>query len=178
VTYSMDDQIDPVAVALNGAVARLHHILRRIAAQRGGHPAPLPDAQVELLLLIQRRPGISVKEAAEALRTAPNTVSTLVGDLVGAGLLERGRDPHNRRVVRLELTDRAHLRLGEYLRRRQVILAEALAMLDATAMAELAAAVLHLKRLEDLVGSVADQPAAPADPATTGTPVHVTDRHS
>jgi DNA-binding MarR family transcriptional regulator len=171
----MDDQIDPVAVALNGAVARLHHVLRRMAARRGG-PATLPDAQVELLRLVQRRPGISVKEAAEALRTAPNTVSTLVGDLAGAGLLRRDRDPGNRRVVRLELTEGAHQRLDEYLRRRQLILAEALATLDATALAELAAAVPHLMRLEDLVGAVADQPAAPADLERPEAPVRVADR--
>lgn len=136
-----------VADALSGAVARLHHVLRRAAA---GSPQ-LPDAQVGLLRVVERQPGISVKEAAEQLRTAANTVSTLVGELVGAGLLVRTRDPGNRRVVRLDLTAAARRRLAEYAARRRAILAEALAGLDPAALADLGRAVAHLRRVEELL---------------------------
>jgi DNA-binding MarR family transcriptional regulator len=136
-----------VADALSGVLARLHHVLRRSAA---GEPG-LPDAQVGLLRLVERHPGVSVKEAADQLRTAANTVSTLVGELVDAGLLTRTRDPQNRRVVRLHLTAGARRRLAEYAARRRAILAGALAELDPRALAELDRAVGHLHRLEDLL---------------------------
>ena len=137
-----------VADALSGAIARLHHVLRRAAA---GSPQ-LPDAQVGLLRVVERQPGISVKEAAEQLRTAANTVSTLVGELVGAGLLVRTRDPENRRVVRLDLTAAARRRLAEYAARRRAILAEALVGLDPGGpVADLGRAVAHLRRVEELL---------------------------
>jgi DNA-binding MarR family transcriptional regulator len=136
-----------VADGLGGVVARLHHVLRRAAASE----PHLPDAQVGLLRLVERHPGVSVKEAAELLRTAANTVSTLVGELASAGLLTRTRDPENRRVVRLDLTAGARRRLAEYAARRRAILAEALAGLDPQALAELDRAVAHLRRVEDLL---------------------------
>jgi DNA-binding MarR family transcriptional regulator len=138
-----------VAEELNGLVARLHHLLRRAAA--GAQP-DLPEAHAHLLRLVDQRPGISVSAAAETLRTAANTVSTRVGDLAAAGLLTRTRDPDNRRVVHLELTPEARRRLGEYVARRRAILAAALARLEPPALAELAAAVEHLRRVEELLG--------------------------
>lgn len=69
---------------LGAVISDVHRLLRRSANQRASRTA-LPDAQVELLLLIRAQPGISVKEAAGRLRTAPNTVSTLVRDLATAG---------------------------------------------------------------------------------------------
>jgi DNA-binding MarR family transcriptional regulator len=138
-----------VAEDLNALVSRLHHLLRRAAT---GTPPDLPEAHVQLLWLVRRHPGISVSEAADSLRTAANTVSTRVGDLAEAGLLTRTRDPGNRRVVRLDLTPEASRRLGDYMRRRQTVLAEALARLDPPALATLAGAVQVLRRVEDLLG--------------------------
>jgi DNA-binding MarR family transcriptional regulator len=136
-----------VADGLSGVIARLHQVLRRAAA---GEPH-LSEAQVGLLRVVDRQPGISVKEAAGQLRAAPNTVSTLVGELVGAGLLTRTRDPANRRVVRLDLTAAARRRLAAYTARRRAILAAALAGLDPPALADLDRAVAHLRRVEDLL---------------------------
>lgn len=91
-----DDGTAGAAAALGSALADLNRVLRRSTSRRTGRP-PLSDAQVEVLRLVERWPEISVKETAERLHTAANTVSTLVGDLTGAGLLERDRDPDNRR---------------------------------------------------------------------------------
>jgi DNA-binding MarR family transcriptional regulator len=82
--------------------------IRRAARRSSGRPAEfaaLTTAQLELARLVRRNPGISIAGAAEAMRLAPNTVSTLVGDLSTAGLLVRRTDPSDRRVARLELTD-------------------------------------------------------------------------
>jgi DNA-binding MarR family transcriptional regulator len=82
--------------------------IRRAARRSSGRPAEfaaLTTAQLELARLVRRNPGISIAGAAEAMRLAPNTVSTLVGDLSTAGLLVRRRDPSDRRVARLELTE-------------------------------------------------------------------------
>ena len=141
---------DP-AGQLGEAVARLHHALRRAAVQASGRPS-MPAAQVELLRLVEQRPGISVGEAAEWLRTAPNTVSTLVGDLADAGLLERTRAADNRRIVRLSLTAAARERLDRYAEFRRTVLGAALNGLDEQASHDVLRAVPHLHRLAELLG--------------------------
>nr|MDT0656448.1 MarR family transcriptional regulator [Micromonospora sp. DSM 115978] len=161
-----DDLTGTAANELSGALGDLHRVLRRTVSGRLGRP-PLPDAQVEVLRLVEREPGISVKETAEKLRTAPNTVSTLVGELAGAGLLERGRDPDNRRVVRLTLTALARERIAEYAARRRELLVTALLRLDPGGRTEIIRAAGHLRTLADLVTDA--EPAARSDgPAATG----------
>ncbi|MFG1775989.1 MarR family winged helix-turn-helix transcriptional regulator [Micromonospora sp. NPDC049048] len=139
---------DETVDQLGGALGDLHRMLRRAAMQRVGRVA-LPDAQVEVLRLVERWPGIGVREAAERLGTAPNTVSTLVGELTAAGLLHRERDPADRRIVRLELTDAARERIAAYGRHRRDLLAAALADLDGTDRETLLATAPALRRLAD-----------------------------
>ncbi|SCL28567.1 DNA-binding transcriptional regulator, MarR family [Micromonospora nigra] len=145
---------------LGGALGDLHRVLRRAATQRAGRVA-LPDAQVEVLLLVQRQPGIGVREAAERLGTAPNTVSTLVGELTGAGLLRRERDPADRRSVRLDLTDAARDRITAHQRHRRDLLAAALAGLDAPEREQLLAAAPALRHLADRVADQARSAVGP-----------------
>ncbi|MFR9778338.1 MarR family winged helix-turn-helix transcriptional regulator [Micromonospora sp. MS34] len=142
---------DPVpseeaAARLGAVVGDLHRLLRRSAAGRANRDA-LPEAQVELMLLVRAEPGISGKEAARRLGTAPNTVSTLVRDLADAGLLARERDPADRRVVRLRLTDAAGNRMAEHERHRAALLTEALAALDPASRDVVLAAVPQLDAL-------------------------------
>ncbi|MBE1488956.1 MarR family transcriptional regulator [Plantactinospora soyae] len=148
-----DDGTAGAAAALGSALADLNRVLRRSTSRRTGRP-PLSDAQVEVLRLVERWPEISVKETAERLHTAANTVSTLVGDLTGAGLLERDRDPDNRRVVRLRLTPAARGRIGEYVAHRRDLLLDALDRLDDQARRDILRAAPHLHRL---AGVLADQ---------------------
>ncbi|MFG3697069.1 MarR family winged helix-turn-helix transcriptional regulator [Micromonospora sp. NPDC047620] len=139
---------DETVDQLSGALGDLHRVLRRAASQRAGRVA-LPDGQVEVLRLVQRQPGVGVREAAERLGTAPNTVSTLVGELTSAGLLHRDRDPVDRRTVRLELTDAARERIAAYGRHRRDLLGTALADLDDADREVLLAAAPALRRLAD-----------------------------
>ena len=85
-----DTAAGPVATAsaLLNAIGIVRRTVRR-AARRPGEQEPLPPAQSELLRLAADRPGITVADAAQELRLAPNTVSTLVGRLTAAGLLDR-----------------------------------------------------------------------------------------
>ncbi|WP_433351120.1 MarR family winged helix-turn-helix transcriptional regulator [Micromonospora sp. CA-111912] len=141
---------DETPARLSAAVAELHRLLRRSTVRRANRPA-LPEAQVELLLVVRAHPDISIKETARRLGTAPNTVSTLVGDLAGAGLLHRERDPGDRRLVLLRLTDAARQRMADYERHRAELLAAALAALDPAGRRALAEAMPHLPRLAALI---------------------------
>jgi DNA-binding MarR family transcriptional regulator len=89
----------------------------------------LPESQAELLRLVGRQPGISVRHAAAELGLAPNTASTLVSRLSAEDLLVR--TPDDRRVGRLRLTESAQRIADESRAVRRAALGAVLARLDA-----------------------------------------------
>ncbi|GAA0271218.1 MarR family winged helix-turn-helix transcriptional regulator [Cryptosporangium japonicum] len=140
-----------VADELSALLGRLHRTLRR-AARSDQPDGPLPAAQTEVLRVVRAQPGIGVKAVAAALGTAPNTVSTLVGDLTSGGYLDRTPDPENRRAVRLTLTPSAAELIDGYTDRRRRIAISAADQLDQADVEALAAALPALNRLLVLLG--------------------------
>jgi DNA-binding MarR family transcriptional regulator len=125
-------------------------LLRRRARRVVGRPWPmetLSNAQVELVRLVRRRPGVSVAEAATDLGLAANTVSTLVRQLTDVGLLRRLADPDDRRVARLWLTAPAQRRVEQWRDRRTGLVAEAIAGLPAADRRALSRAVPVIAQL-------------------------------
>jgi DNA-binding MarR family transcriptional regulator len=135
-----------VAGEVLAAISAIRRVARR-AARAAWNQEPLPAAQSELLRLAARRPGISVAEAAHELRLAPNTVSTLVGRLNAAGLLERTRAVTDGRSVRLSVTDKGTRRIAEFRDLRAELAGRALDRLTAADRQALADAVPALLRL-------------------------------
>ena len=128
------------------AIGPLQRVLRKRA--REDWPAePLATAQVDMLRIVRMRPQISVGEAATELRIAPNTASTLAGQLAAAGLLVRETDARDRRCVRLALTQAAEERIGAWRDRRRQLLAGALEQLDDRELDALEAALPALRHL-------------------------------
>jgi DNA-binding MarR family transcriptional regulator len=125
-------------------------VRRRV--HRGWSYRPLTDSEVELVVLLHERPGTRVGEAAEALGLVPNTVSTLVGRLVDAGLLSRRPDPDDARAARLELTPAARRRIADRRDRRRQVVQRAMAELDPEDRRAIEAALPALHRLSELVG--------------------------
>jgi DNA-binding MarR family transcriptional regulator len=134
------------AAELFTAISVLRRAARR-AAQEAWSQQPLSPAQSELLRLAARRPGITVADAAQELRLAPNTVSTLVGRLTDAGLLNRVRGARDGRTALLTITGKTTRRLTEFRDLRAELADRALARLscpDQELIAEAAPALLRL----------------------------------
>jgi DNA-binding MarR family transcriptional regulator len=115
-----------------------------------GRPAELSEltgAQLDLVRLVWRQPGVSVAEAAAELGVAANTVSTLVRQLSDAGLLLRRVDASDRRVARLELSPETVDRVARFRDRRVGLLAAAIAELPPADRRRLEAAAPVLGRL-------------------------------
>lgn len=100
VRHLTDTEVSGELVSL---VWTLHRTLVRATKPPEGQKVR-PQAQVELLQLVSAQPGVSVREAAEALRMQPNNVSSLVSILVHDGFLRRVPDQVDRRIVRLKPT--------------------------------------------------------------------------
>jgi DNA-binding MarR family transcriptional regulator len=136
------------AADLFTAIGAIRRTARRAARQVWAQQ-PLPPAQSELLRLAAARPGLTVADAAQELRVAPNTVSTLVGRLTEAGLLNREKSTHDGRTALLTATDKAQRRLAEFRDLRAELAGEALARLTPQDQQALAGAVPALLRLSD-----------------------------
>jgi DNA-binding MarR family transcriptional regulator len=130
------------------ALSALRRAIRRDAA-RPEELRSLTGAQVELVRLLRRLPGLSVAEAAHELGLAPNTVSTLVRQLGEAGIVERRPDEDDRRVARLELAAPLRKRLEAWRDRRTESMEAALASLAGDDRARIVAAIPSLARLTE-----------------------------
>ncbi len=147
-TEATPDQLHEVADQLVAQMARIRRAGRRYA----GRPAELSlltGAQLELVKLVRRRPGVSVAEAASELGLAANTVSTLVRQLSEMGLLQRCVSDTDRRMARLELSAAISRRVGAWRDRRVTSLATEIAELEDDEQQVLARAVELLAKVAD-----------------------------
>ncbi|GII26308.1 MarR family winged helix-turn-helix transcriptional regulator [Planosporangium mesophilum] len=135
-----------LAAELMDTVASLRRLVRRRIRPTMPEPA-LRGAQIELLNIVDTQPGVGVAAAARALHLADNSVSTLVNQLVNAGLLWRRVDPVDRRAARLELTDAARDRLRHWRTGRDRVVGDALSRLPGEDVRAIEAALPALRRL-------------------------------
>lgn len=132
-------------LAAIGAVRRA----ARYAARGSADAAALPPARSELLRLAARRPGIGVAEAAQELRLAPNSVSTMVSRLTEDGLLSRGRAESDGRSARLTVTEAGAAWIGQWRDIRAELAGRALERLPLADQQALRAATPALTRLAE-----------------------------
>jgi DNA-binding MarR family transcriptional regulator len=142
--------------------------LRRRSRRLVGAPLPhlaLSGAQLELLRVVRRNPGITVAESARVLGVAPNTVSTLVGQLLALDVLVRERDTNDRRVARLDLSPSARDGLEQWRDRRASATAVALSELTLDERTRLADA---LPTIAKIAAGLPDEQTAPQVARTAG----------
>jgi MarR family transcriptional regulator for hemolysin len=82
------------------------HALRR-AFDRRAATLGVTRAQWRVLVRLSRQPGLRQVDLADCLDVEPITLCRIVDRLEEAGLVERQRDPSDRRAWRLELTAKA-----------------------------------------------------------------------
>jgi len=141
-----------LAEGLNDAMSAVRRAVRREAGAVA-EVASLAGAQMQLVRVVRRWPGISVADAATELGVAPNTVSTLVRQLVEAGVLERRVGQSDRRVAELVLRPAVAQGLGDWAGRRSGAMAAALEALTEEDRRALEAAVDPLARLARAINS-------------------------
>ena len=131
------------ALPVLGSVGR---VVRR-AVRRRFPLRPLTDPQVAVLRTVEGSPGIASGAVAERLQLAPSTVSTLVRELVDAGLVLREADERDRRASRLRLTGDAVEGLRVWGSVRDQVLADALEQLAPEDREALRSALPAVRRL-------------------------------
>jgi DNA-binding MarR family transcriptional regulator len=127
-------------------LAGIQRLVRRRLRQQLTVPR-LRGAQVELLRLVAASPGLRVSAAAKELCLAGNSVSTLVNQLVEAGLLRREVDPADRRAALLHVTPEAVERLAAWTAKRKALVGGLVAELPVGERTALTAALPALRSL-------------------------------
>ena len=135
---------NPVDTAnrLRPVLLQLNRQLRRETRSLG-----VTGGQATLLYLIQRNPGIGVRELAEREGISAPAMSGYVDRLEAAGLLTRTRSEEDRRRVGLTVTSEAARVLRAVRSRRTAWLAARLRGLDPEALEAIDAAIEPLARL-------------------------------
>ncbi len=168
---------EPVdAGEFTAVVTRLRRVLR--AAIRADFPwEALPMAQVELLQRLAEQPGLRVRELADRHRLAPNTVSTLIQQMVTAGLVSRRARAGDRRAVTLALTPAGEARLEGWLAAHQRRFRSALDALPPDDRSAIFNALEPLSRLVHLLELGEQAGPGDDDASPAGLPRMLPDRH-
>jgi DNA-binding MarR family transcriptional regulator len=141
-----NDERRALAQELSDALAGIRRATRRRVRRQLGLE-PLSGAQVELLRLVARSPGIGVSAAARELSLAGNSVSTLVNQLAAKGYLRRDPSATDRRAAVLNPTEAGTERLARFADERLRLVTAELSRLEPEELAALRAALPVLRRI-------------------------------
>jgi DNA-binding MarR family transcriptional regulator len=156
---------EPDVVTLTHRLAQLTRraIGERMAHEPWAHDAGFRPGCIGVLRVVAAQEPVSQREVSDQLMLDPSDVVTLVDILERAGLVERRRDPADRRRYALEITEAGQLAVVRLREINQKTNEELLAPLDASERAQLAYLIgrvvrHHTGRVD--TGRV-DEPAAP-----------------
>jgi DNA-binding MarR family transcriptional regulator len=127
-----------------------HRMVRRQFNRRAA-ALGATSAQWRAMFRLGREPGLKQVELADRLDVEPITAGRTVDRLEEAGLVERRRDPADRRVWRLYLTDKAEPLIERLKVVAEEVLAGALASID---MEEIAAMRGTLAKIRENVSAI------------------------
>ena len=117
----------------------LHEVahLMRTRADKRARERGMTRAQFVILKRLSRTPGLSQNELAAIVEVEPITIGRLIDRLEVRGLVERRKDPKDRRIHRLHLKSKANPvlhEINEYLTELEMMMIEGMErrMFDAT----------------------------------------------
>lgn len=117
------------------------------ATMRAHRAADLSVPQFRTLAYLDRRPGVSLGDVADHIGLTLSSLSKIVDDLVGRGLVTRAAAPNDRRYVTLTLTQAGVAMLGTMRRATQADLAVILDQLSEEDQAAVSQAMRALRRV-------------------------------
>lgn len=160
---SADADADADAIdGLVGALLTASRVLVGISAHSLAdveHTVTLP--QFRMLVVLQSHGDINLTGAADALGVHPSTAMRMIDRLLGAGLVNRGDNPTNRREVVLSLTPAGHDLVSHASQRRRAELARVVRRMPEGRRLELIAALTDF-------ADAAGEPAAATTPSPLG----------
>lgn len=137
-----------IAVAMQDSIAFMISDVSRLMRRRFDERARtigVTRTQWRVLKCLQRGEGINQGALAETLEVEPITACRMIDRLAEAGLVERRRDPSDRRAWQIYLTERARPLLDELGHLADEMLASALAGISDADQALVVATMQHIR---------------------------------
>lgn len=69
---------------------------------------PIPPSHVKVIIYLARHGISSISDTAKKLGISKSNMTPVIDKLISEGMLNRSNDPNDRRVLRIELTDKAY----------------------------------------------------------------------
>jgi len=135
-----------VASELSRLLGPLRRALLRRTRDAAGLP-DLPEAQIQLLRVLEDGRAVGMRDVADRLQLAPSTVSNLVRTMTAHGLVERRTSDADLRSAELVATDHALGLLHRYDELSDIALRNALDDLSARDRNAIVKAVPALRQL-------------------------------
>lgn len=120
---------------------------RRLRSQRAGELDALPASQVAALATLERHGTLALHELAAHEKVKPPSMTRIVGQLEGRGLVERKPHPTDKRQALFAPTAQGRALIKEDRKRRDAWLAQRLKELSPAEREALRAAVPVLEKL-------------------------------
>jgi DNA-binding MarR family transcriptional regulator len=145
-----------VSETMAESVTRIERLLRHVAfiIRRRGRDIlsdfNITNPQFNALLALREKEDITMGELCDKLLLACSTATDLVDRMEKNGFLVRKRDPQDRRVIRLSITDKGKVVISEVLAARRRYVASILENLSAEERVQLGES---LERLHSLMFS-------------------------
>ncbi|HOA71099.1 MAG: MarR family transcriptional regulator [Bacillota bacterium] len=135
------------------SVVRIERLLRHVAfiiKKRGRDilsDFDITTPQFLALVVLKDRPGITMGELCERLYLACSTATDLIDRMEKNGYLERNRDPDDRRVIRLSITEKGQNIIDQVINARRRYVDSILKQLTQEEIDQLAQALEKLDAL-------------------------------
>jgi DNA-binding MarR family transcriptional regulator len=83
----------------------------------------MPQSHIKVIIYLKHRGTSSISETAKHLTISKPNMTPIIDKLISEGMVNRYNDPDDRRIIRIELTDKAH----EFLKEQEQIIKDTLA---------------------------------------------------
>jgi DNA-binding MarR family transcriptional regulator len=112
---------------------------------------PMPPSHVKVIIYLARMGTSSISEVAKNLEISKPNMTPIIDKLIAQGLINRYNDPNDRRVLRIELTDKAY----ELIKKREEILKNNLAeKISSLTVEDLEALSKHIIGITNIISKI------------------------
>jgi DNA-binding MarR family transcriptional regulator len=108
----------------------------------------MPPSHFKVIMYLKRKGSTSISEAAKHLTISKPNMTPIIDKLIAEGMVNRYNDPDDRRIIRIELTDKAREFLKEQEQIIKSILAKKMSSLDSDDLESLSK---HVPSITDII---------------------------
>lgn len=97
--YNLSDKLYNLVLTLNKDLINPHDLMKCF---------PVPPSHVKVMFYLRHKNSCSISKIAQVLQISKPNMTPIIDKLIQEGLVNRYNDPSDRRILRIELTEKAH----------------------------------------------------------------------